>query len=254
MIENNIRNRKYLSFKNLTNCKGLTNFVSTRDWGDMAYRDDKPLGYIENRKNFLNALDIELNDTVFCEQVHKDRIVVVDNKLIESRAGDLNIVLQADGLITETPEICLVIRTSDCVPLIMYDPIKHVLGVAHAGWRGTIVEIARRTVEALSNNFQTDPKDLICAIGPSIGPKDYLVRKDVEALFREKGYGAFIKYHSPDQWLLDLWGVNKKQLITFGVKERNIEISNISTFTSDLLFSNRKKDPEGHFITGAMLK
>lgn len=254
MIEKKINNSHFLVFENLSKFDNLVNFVSTRASGDMAYNETKPTEYLVNREKFLNIFGIGLDDTVFCEQVHKDRVEVVNNSFFKDRVDGINVVSQADGLVTSMPGICLVIRTSDCVPIIMFDPYKNILGVAHAGWRGTYVEIAKRTVYVMSQQFNSRAEDLVIGIGPSIGPKDFFVRNDVQEQFEKAGWSDFLDYNSPDQWLVDLPGINKKQLVDSGVKEKNIEISGISTYSSDKLFSYRKKDPEGHFITGALIK
>jgi polyphenol oxidase len=253
MIEQLIKRTPYFAFNKLIKYKNLIHFVSTRGSGDMAFNESKPGEYIENRKRFLALFGINLENTIFCEQVHKDKVEIVDEKFLINRPPKLNIVFDADAVITRSPKICMVIRTSDCVPLILYDPKNNVLGVTHAGWRGTYVEIAKRTVEKMAKEFMVNPADLIVGIGPSLGPDHFFIRKDVKIKFEEKGWENYLNYQSKDQWLLDIWAINKKQLVDSGVKEKNIEDSGISTFSSDLFYSYRKKDPEGHFITGAML-
>jgi YfiH family protein len=120
-------------------------------------------------------------------------------------------------------------RFADCVPLFFVDPVKQAVGIAHAGWQGTIKKVASKTVEAFKNNFGSNPEDIMVGIGPSIGPDHYTIRDDVIQQVKE-GF--------PDRWTeillnhqgevhFDLWKANQINLEMTGVTQ--IEISRICT-------------------------
>jgi copper oxidase (laccase) domain-containing protein len=106
----------------------------------------------------------------------------------------------------------------------------------------------------MEKEFGVVPGNVLVGIGPSLGPEDFFIRSDVKKKFDEAGYKDMIRYISKDQWLINIWEINKQELIKEGVSPENIELSGISTYTSDKFFSYRRKNPEGHFITGVMLK
>ncbi len=255
MISKKIKESSYYAFENLSQFSTLTHFVSSRGNGNMNLDENKPRDYILNRKKFLDGLGIQLAQTVFCRQIHGNKVGVIDAGVFKNPNSDgLNIIEDVDALVANKSGICLVIKTADCVPLVFYDPKNNVIGVAHAGWMGTVANIAYETVLKMKQEYGVDPLNLIVGIGPSIGPEDYSVDEDRAKIVKDKNYGQFLKRIQSNNYLLDLWGLNKHQLIEAGVKKENIETSGISTYNSDSFFSHRRKDPEGHFITGVMLK
>ena len=128
-------------------------------------------------------------------QTHSDIIWTV--KQVEGCLGD------GDALITADPGIFLAIRTADCVPILLADPVRRVVAAVHAGWRGTVAGIAALTVERMRNEFGTDPGDILAAVGPSIGPCCFEVGTEVPLPQRNRK--------------ADLWAANRKQLEGVGV-------------------------------------
>jgi YfiH family protein len=149
-----------------------------------------------------------------------------------------------DGLMTNTPQLPLMLVFADCVPLLLYDRRRHALGVCHAGWRGTINGIADITLWAMSAAYDTDPADIVACIGPSIGPQSYQVGEEVVTLaqVKLKKPESFFHYldgpdHNP---YFDLWQANTAQLIDAGVPAEQIETSGIDTAQhTDDFFSHR---------------
>ena len=149
----------------------------------------------------------------------------------------------ADALVTNEPGVTLVIHTADCVPLFFLDPVKRAAGLAHAGWRGTAAEIGAETVRAMAREFGTDPEDLVCGIGPSIGPCCFEVDApvyDVFAAKRELSPGEWTREDGGGKYRVDLWEANRRILMRAGVPERRIAVSGICTKChADLLYSHR---------------
>lgn len=112
-------------------------------------------------------------------QLHEDRIIIIREL---PRSGGA-VFGDADGLMTDLPGLCLVIRTADCVPVFAYDPVRHVIGAAHSGWRGTRLAIARTMIRRMKEEYRSHSEDIRAFILPSIGPDAYTVGKDVAELF-----------------------------------------------------------------------
>ncbi|HVX31115.1 MAG TPA: polyphenol oxidase family protein, partial [Nitrolancea sp.] len=126
---------------------------------------------IANRRAWAETLGIDAEALVAGRQVHGIRVARVDAS--DRGRGAFNIedaIPQTDGLITQEPDVPLIIYTADCVPALIYDPVEHALGLAHAGWRGTVGNIAGSIVAAMQAEFGSRPEDLIVRLGPSIGP------------------------------------------------------------------------------------
>ena len=216
--------------------KGVLAFVTTRGSGNLSlFIGDSAKKVINNRKRIARALNIPYNRLISAEQVHKDRLAIIKRLPISLRS--------TDAMITDLPGICLMLTTADCVPLLFYDPNKRVIAAAHAGWRGTALKIAQRTIKAMQR-LGSSIKDIKVGMGPSIGPCCYEVGPEVARMFGIKGRSN-----------LDLRKENKKQLIGAGILSKNIKISDLCTkCNSDTFYSSRASNgATGRFGTGIML-
>ena len=151
------------------------------------------------------------------------------------------------------------ILIADCVPIMFYDPIKKAIGVAHAGWRGTVKQIVKKSVEKMVDEYNCNPKDIIAGIGPSIGPCCYEVGPEVITEFEKtlvEMDGIIKDIKDDDKGHLNLWQANKIQLHQAGVRENNIEIADLCTHCHpDLFYSYRHQGKKsGRFAAGIMLK
>lgn len=173
-------------------------------------------------------------DVVLGEQTHKD----VAQWIAEPQA---EWVKRTDALATRKEGIAVGVRHADCVPLLFVEPKRGVVGAIHAGWRGTALEITRKTIEFL----KFAPHNLYVGIGPAIGPDSFHVGKEVAEQFPRE----CIQQITDDKWSVDLWQANLLQLREVGVKERNIEVMRRNTFTDEELYSFRGGDREPRNIT-----
>jgi YfiH family protein len=152
---------------------------------------------------------------------------------------------QADIVVTDDPEAAIGVRTADCAPVLLYDPIRRVAGAVHAGWRGTASGAAATGVEALHREFGSDPADLIAAIGPCLDACCGEVGPEVVAAFRAGGADpasieAWFAPGAGDRSFLDLDRANRDQLIRAGVTPASIFTSGLCTKTHrDRLHSYR---------------
>ena len=180
---------------------------------------DDAAAVLENRRRAAAALGAGPEDAVFCEQVHGGvaEMVGASDRGRGTRAS-ADAVPGADALVTADPGTVLAIMAADCVPVVLYDPVAHVLACAHAGWRGTVARAAAAAVAAM-RSLGTRPADVIAGIGPAIAPDRYQVGAEVA----EAAAGAFgdraptvLRATGPGQWQFDLWTANRL-ILTGGV-------------------------------------
>jgi len=249
-------NIPYLQFKSLK----VNHFISTRIGGvSTKPYDSLNVGFpsgdnlqsvLKNRTLAAEAFGISLQDIVTGKQTHKDIIHAVTEKDKGKGANDNESALQdTDALITNIPNIVLMVKTADCVPLLIYDPIKRVIATIHAGWRGTAIEITKKTVLALKRAYDCNPDDLIVGIGPSIGACCFEVQNDVVSQFKGKLEKSAVRRNDSKTYL-DLQLLNNLQLIEAGVRAENIEVSSLCTSCrNDIFFSARKDHITGRFAS-----
>ena len=215
---------------------------------------------LQNRKKLAAMLEVDLTGFTFASQTHSSNVALVDLcKRGKGSTESENAISNTDALITKTKGIFICVQVADCVPIILYDPVNHVAGVIHAGWRGTLRKVAEATVRMMMHNFETHPSDLVAGIGPSNGPCCYEVGEEVknDAL---KSLGSIKEVIKPaekkEKYIFDQWHANFLQLRHAGVKEENIEIAGIcSQCHSDSFFSSRKdKGVTGRTTAGIMIK
>ncbi len=253
MIQSEQKGIRFLHFSSLLKFKELKHFVTTREGGvssgtfgslNLGDGGDNPERIAQNRRILASALGMKEHDVFYCHQTHSDHICIIDSDFLQTESTKQKELLSSvDALITNLPDTCLVIRTADCVPVLLYDARKKVMAVAHAGWKGTVSQIARKTLETMQSRFNSNPSDVFAAIGPSISPDVYEVGPEVADHFR-KAFpfsDQLIRNHGDGKYLLDLWKANKLQLINAGIPDSNIEIAHQCTYSdADLFFSARR--------------
>lgn len=214
---------------------------------------------VANRRAWAAAIGIDASCVVTGRQVHGNRVRLVDQSDAGRGAEVIDeAVPETDGLVTRTVDLPLMVYTADCVPLIVYDPVEHALGVAHAGWRGTVSNVAYELVQTMRREFGSDAGNLVAGIGPSIGPCCYEVGDEVIEAWANTGLDRSrtavkrvgIRLH------LDLWKANQIALESAGVRADHVEVSRICTScSSDRYFSRRAANGHrGLFATIAALR
>ncbi len=269
MIEKKINSLALLFFENLLRYEGIDHFVSTRTGGhsfppydslNLSFNvGDDPEKVLKNRKLLAEALSIQLTSLTTAKQIHDGHVKVVSQGMRGRGCVDYRGAINGtDAMVTNVPDICLMILLADCVPILFCDPSKRAIGVAHAGWRGTLGLIAEKTVKALQEHFGCLPEDIKVGIGPSIGPCCYEVGREVVSEV-EHAFGSrnhYIKRESQDgRGYFDLWGANLIQLLRTGIPEENIETARICTrHHTNSLFSYRHQNGKtGRFGAGIFI-
>lgn len=171
-----------------------------------------------NRKRFFKKIGINPKKIAEVKQVHGNKVLLIDNIL--------NPNIEADGLITNKEGLYLTLKVADCMAISFYDHKHNAIGLIHIGWKGLENKIIKRAVEIMKQNFDTNPKEVIINISPSIGPCHYR---------------------------MDLWTEAEKQLKETGVLIKNIHNPKICTYENKDYFSHRRSEdtnqPEGRFVT-----
>ena len=194
---------------------------------------DDPETVAMNFNRMSQATGIYIGDMVFSDQVHGDRILYVDQQYRGSGLLRQPMVEGVDGLITDKKRVALVTFHADCVPLFFLDPVKEVIGLAHAGWKGTLLKIGGSMIRRMKDDFGSDPQDILVGIGPSIGPCCYEVGPDVYEPFlkgfRRAAGSVVLKAAMPEKRYLDLWSANEEILLQEGVTRNHITTTDICT-------------------------
>jgi len=240
--------------------------VTTRHGGTSAGRygglnlgyhvGDDPDRVADNRALVCKALGIET--VTVPDQQHGCRVAVVDGSLAgagfrsdddaRQRLGD------TDGLVTNHRGVAVGILMADCGPVVLFDPVRRAVGVAHAGRRGVVVDVVGATVGAMTDRFGTDPSDVVAGIGPCIGPGSYEIGGDALAE-TEAALGQFLRPTRPGHASFDLPGAIRFRLEGAGVAADRIEVAGVDTRRhTDDLFSDRADRPCGRMMLVAAIR
>ncbi len=197
---------------------------------------DDPQVVKKNYEQVCQVINIRPDQTVSCHLIHSADVSTIN------QANRQRVMGQADGLITATPDIYLSMRFGDCTPLIFYDPLRGAVGLAHAGWRGTMYNIAGATVRAMVEQFDCRAGDIMAVIGPAIGPCCYEVGPEVidaAASTLADSASLFVRRNGrADRAHFDLWEANRRQLAAAGVKHI-IQSELCTACRTDQFFSHR---------------
>lgn len=201
----------------------------------------------ENRHRAFDVLELPKESMADVWQVHGTETIRAD-----SPRGDQT-AIKADGIITNQPTVSLFQRFADCVPILFYDTKHRALGIAHAGWRGTVTGAAVSPIKAMAEAYGTRPADLIAGIGPSIGPDHYEVGPEVVEAVQQafpKNADELITTRN-ERTYLDLWAANEVALRQADVEQ--IEVARICTACNTQHFFSHRAEAGKTGRFGAVL-
>jgi len=212
---------------------------------------DNPLAVVANHERLFKVFGRPFSSRFDVWQVHGKTILFGDEPRPPEKKHS-----PADGIFTDKPDVTLIMRFADCVPIVFHDPVQKVVGIVHAGWQGTLLRIGAEAVSAINQRYGSQPQDLRVGIGPSICGKCYQVGEDVRQQFL-KAWGPDAEQflnHQEDGLYLDLWAANEWVLRQAGIEQ--IENSHFCTAeTLDAWYSYRKeKGVTGRFAVVIALK
>ena len=177
-------------------------------------------------------------------QVHGSRVAIV------KRPGMTREELEGyDAFITDLPGVAIGVRTADCVPVLLYDPVKRVVAAVHAGWKGTVLHITQGVISAMTQVFHCRPADMKAVIGPAIGPDSFQVGEEVAVRFKETGFPMddIWSFRGPGDGTpmsgghhIDLFKANRWLMEQAGIPAGQIQVCGIDTYTAEAFFSARR--------------
>ncbi len=200
--------------------------------------DDDPENVAENRRRFFWALGLNVSQTVSAHQVHGTAI------LTATEPGRFD---GFDAFVTDRPGLFLTVTVADCVPILLYDPVRQVVAAVHAGWRGTVGQLVSLTLAQMKTQYGTRADDCLAYVGTSIDECSFEVSSDVAEQFSTDVQPLDGK---PGKFLVDLKQANVRQLTDAGVPVTRIEVSPYSTVLHNTNYFSYRHE---HGQTGRML-
>lgn len=252
--------KKLLEYSNIINHAygiGLDrNYRTSKNKGDKVYNKS-----INDYKDLCTAIGIEYKNCVKPCQEHTKNIRTVKQKMNKGKLDFEQEEYKAtDGLITNQANIALATTNADCILLIFFDPVKKVIANIHSGWRGTLQRISVQAVNKMKNEYNCNPKDIICCICPSIRKCHFEVQADVQELY----YNEFktlkeidnliVPISGEDKWTIDTVEINKIILKQEGLIEGNIIDCGICSVCNSNLIHSFRVEKEGYGLGTAIIE
>lgn len=227
---------KYIEIEKIKKDIPFVNFAITTKEVDAKNIEDLKGAFLNN--------EFTLSNLTSNSQIHSDIVHIVEE-------SDINERREGDALITNLKNVPLLVFTADCVPVAIIDKKLKVIAVAHAGWRGTYSEIAKKTVCEMQRKYNSSVEDLVCVIGPSIGECCYEVSEDLYDKFKNKFVSTNDDLYKikNDKYYLNLQNINKHSLESIHIKPENIIKLDICTNCNcDKFYSYRGHNKTAHRI------
>ncbi len=247
--------RKFINIKKFENKIHIGFFTSRGGISSGTYKSlncgskskDKKIFVKKNIEIALEELKLEKKKLKLINQIHSNKIYLVNNK-------NINKNFYGDGLITQDKKIAIGILTADCAPIFIFDIQNNIICCLHSGWKGALENISRKGVEKLKLNQKVKTKNIIAIVGPCLGVKNFEVDKDFKSKFLKKNK-KYAKFFRVKNKIKDFF--NLRNLINFQLKEAGIQsIYNINKDTyknSDIFFSHRRAFHQKKTETGRMI-
>lgn len=247
-------NVSYLSSDLIAQAGGVAHGFSTRLGGvsegvhhslNLGLRcGDQPANVVENCNRFFTAIGIPHGHPVYANQVHGAHVRTVTTADVVDVNPSTLPTYEADGLVTAVPGLCLTVFWADCTPILLYDPVRRVIGAVHGGWRGTASGVLSATIEKMVDVYGTNPANILAAIGPALSRCCFETHEDVpNAMTEAMGAAALrhIEMLPTGKFLVDLKGLNRSQLELAGVTAEHISVSDHCTSCNDDLYWSHRR-------------
>ncbi|HIO90968.1 MAG TPA: peptidoglycan editing factor PgeF [Campylobacterales bacterium] len=200
---------------------------------------DRAIDVFKNRTILTDNHNLCLENLIYMDQTHSDNIQII-------RDSSLNKIEDCDSIITNLANTPLMVMVADCIPILIWDDKKNVIAAVHAGRKGTFKEISKKTVLHMAEHFDCKKEDINIHLGVSINSCCYEVSRDL-ADITIKNFGAKYIIMRDNKYFLDLQTLNFDQLISVGIKEKNIDISKECSCCNKDYFSYRRDGITGRF-------
>ena len=238
--------------------KGSDNYA---EFNITHYCGDTEGHVAECRLELCKELGIEDKGLILPRQTHGNRVICIDREFTEqSKKRQTELLYGMDAIITDIPRTCIGVSTADCIPILLYDDTRKVIAAVHAGWRGTVADIVKECISTMHSRYGCLANDIKAIIAPGISIDAFEVGDEVYAAFAEAGFPMTrIAKRYPagqgEKWHIDLWEANRLLMIDAGIKENNITITGICTYTNheDFFSARRLGINSGRIFNGIMI-
>ena len=211
----------------------------------------------KNREALCQTLGINDDHLIMPHQVHLTEVLKVDKAFLSlDNEGRMEGLEGYDALMTNLKGVCIGVSTADCIPILLYDKEEHAVCAIHAGWRGTVKRIVERAIEAMKENYGTQPQQLVAQIGPGIHLDRFEVGDEVYDNFDQAGFDMSAISIKKEKWHIDLPECNRLQLIASGLQPQHIKVSPVCTYqqAEDYFSARRLGINSGRIFTGLIMK
>lgn len=223
--------------------------TSTIADGNMSYLYGDTQKVLHNRTRFLRRAGTDPACAVAAMLQHRDHVEVV------STAGR-SLDLFAEALVTDSKNLFLMLHTADCLPVVLHNPVREVVALAHLGWEPTGLQLLPKVIGVMAARFKSEPADIHAYFGPAILKDSYVVDEVLQK--DDPRWHPFLEDTDDGKICIDNVGYNKAQLVAAGILESHISLEHcVDTYTSPQYFSHRRSivtgEPEGRLLTIAAL-
>lgn len=253
---------EYIQFRKLLEYPEVVHAYTLRTNLDFKTREDGA-NLQESYQKLGSSLHFSVEDVIRPAQSHTDKVEIVETKKLEKEhIRYLKQFSDVDGLITNEKNVILSTTSADCIAFLFFDPVQKVIANIHSGWKGTLKQIARKTIEKMQEEKHCNPKDILVFSCPSILQCHFEVDKDVADAFVEtfpfiKGKEEYIKAMGEKQgkpkWNIDTVAINRVVLENAGIPKENIVESNICTVCHKQEFHSYRADGKANGLNTAII-
>lgn len=241
-----MKNNYFINFPLSDKCLALT---TTTKLGNMAYQVDEGRDVKEHRQLLANLLNVDTNRFVYMHQHHSDKIQKVTlNDLGKGKDAFIDGV-DVDALYTYEKTVPLCIFHADCVPIFFVDESKDLVGIIHAGFKGTMIHVAYKSIKQVIENEGVNPSNLKFYIGPYRAPKSFIIDEATKKEIIEAEYQDAIIGDKFDNGLANIIDLER-----IGIRKEQITVAGLDTFSDDRFYSAYQKTPVGRLMSLIILK
>ena len=237
---------KYISFPLSNKCLAIT---TTTELGNLAYQVDEGKGVKERRLLLADLLNINENRFVFVHQHHSDKIQKVTINDLGKGTDSFENGVDVDALYTYEKNVPLGIFHADCVPIFFIDETTNLVGIIHAGFEGTLIHVAYKSIQQVIKDENINVNNLKFYIGPYRMPNSFVVDEETKQKIIDAGFEEAIINNHFDNGLANIIDLHK-----LGIKDEQISLSNLDTYSDDRFYSAYQKTPVGRLVSLILLK
>ena len=237
---------KYISFPLSNKCLAIT---TTTALGNVAYQVDNGQGVRERRQLLADLLNVDEERFVFVHQHHSDKIQKVTFNDLGKGTDSFESGVDVDALYTYEKNVPLCIFHADCVPIFFIDETTGLAGIIHAGFKGTLIHVTYKSIKKVIEDEKVDVRNLKFYIGPYRMPSSFVVDEETKQKIVEAGLEEAIREDRFDNGLANVLDLHR-----LGVKDEQITLSNLDTFSDERFYSAYQKTPVGRLVSLVMLK